>query len=165
MIDLNSNKTKIIVGASLLVIGYTISYFTTPTKIEIKEVFKKEIDESKKIEKLIGKTRIEKKIKVDPNGTMETTEVIENDGVIDSESESKKVAIEESKETVITNPKRLHLGVSYKGSIQDFSIENLLDYKKNVGLNVQYDTGFLNTFIGLEVFGDTTTILTLGVVL
>lgn len=165
MIDLNSNKTKIIVGASLLVIGYTISYFTTPTKIEIKEVVKEKIDESKKIEKLIGKTRIEKKTKVDPNGTMETTEVIENDGVIDSESESKKVAIEESKETVITNPKRLHLGVSYKGSIQDFSIENLLDYKSNVGVSVSYETGFLNTFIGLEVFGDTTTIVTLGVVL
>lgn len=165
MIDLNSNKTKIIVGASLLVIGYTISYFTTPTKIEIKEVVKKEIDESKKIEKLIGKTRIEKKTKVDPNGTMETVEVIENDGVIDSESESKKVAIEESKTTTIINPKNFRLGLSYKGSIQDFSIENLLDYKSNVGLNVQYDTGFLNTFIGLQVFGDTTTIVTLGVVL
>ena len=61
MIDLNSNKTKIIVGASLLVIGYTISYFITPTKIEIKEVVKEKIVESKKIEKLTGKTRIEKK--------------------------------------------------------------------------------------------------------
>lgn len=160
-----TNKQAAIAASLSLIIGGVGTYLLSPSKIEIKEVFKKEIDESKKIEKLTGKTRIEKKTKVDPNGTMETTEVIENDGSIDSESESKKVAIEESKDTIITNPKRLHLGVSYKGSIQDFSIENLLDYKKNVGLNVQYDTGFLNTFIGLEVFGDTTTVFTIGIIL
>lgn len=160
-----TNKQAAIAASLSLIIGGVGTYLLSPSKIEIKEVFKKEIDESKKIEKLTGKTRIEKKTKVDPNGTMETTEVIENDGSIDSESESKKVAIEESKDTIITNPKRLHLGISYKGSINDFSLENLLDYKKNVGLNVQYDTGFLNTFFGFQVFADTTTILTIGVVL
>ena len=100
-----------------------------------------------------------------PDGSMETVEVTENDGSFTVESDSKEQTKEESKITTITNPKNFRLGVSYKGSIQDFSIENLLDYKSNVGVSVSYETGFLNTFIGLQVFGDTTAILTLGVVL
>lgn len=160
-----TNKQAVIAASLSLIIGSVGTYLLSPSKIEIKEVFKKEIDDSKKIEKLIGKTRIEKKTKVDPNGAMEMTEVIENDGSIDSESESKKVAIEESKDTIITNPKNFRLGISYKGSIEDFSIEHLLDYKKNVGLSVQYDTNFLlnGQFIGIQVFGDMTIIVTLGV--
>ena len=165
MIDLNSNKTKIIVGASLLVIGYTISYFTTPTKIEIKEVVKEKIVESKKNENFKGKTRLETKTTTHPDGTMETVEVTENDGSFTVESDSKEQTKEESKTTTITNPKRLHLGVSYKGSIEDFSIEHLLDYKNNLGLSVQYDTNFLlnGQFIGLQVFGDMTIVVTIGV--
>ena len=165
MIDLNSNKTKIIVGASLLVIGYTISYFTTPTKIEIKEVVKEKIVESKKNENFKGKTRLETKTTTHPDGTMETVEVTENDGSFTVESDSKEQTKEESKTTTIINPKNFRLGVSYKGSIEDFSIEHLLDYKKNVGLNVQYDTNFLlnGQFIGLQVFGDMTIVVTIGV--
>ena len=165
MIDLNSNKTKIIVGASLLVIGYTISYFTTPTKIEIKEVVKEKIVESKKNENFKGKTRLETKTTTHPDGTMETVEVTENDGSFTVESDSKEQTKEESKTTTITNPKNFRLGISYKGSIEDFSIEHLLDYKKNVGLNVQYDTNFLlnGQFIGIQVFGDMTIVVTIGV--
>lgn len=165
MIDLNSNKTKIIVGASLLVIGYTISYFTTPTKIEIKEIVKKEIVEVEKTQKLAVKTATVKRTKVNVDGSSETIEETSSELKNDSEEKSKKVAIEESKDTIITNPKNFRLGVSYKGSIEDFSIENLLDYKKNVGLNVQYDTNFLlnGQFIGIQVFGDMTIIVTLGV--
>ena len=160
-----NNKSKALIGFGLFVAGGTTVYFSVPTKIQIKEIVKvetKEVNKSKKND--ITFDRKTKKTTL-PDGTItEETELIKKDlTVIDSNEKSYKK--EETKETIITNPRNLHLGLSYKGSIQNFNLENLLDYKSNIGVAVSYDTGVLNTFIGLQVFGDMTTVFTIGIIL
>lgn len=150
-----NNKTLVIGSIGLLTIGAVAAYFLTPTKIKTVTEVKTEtkiVKENVYIDRDIVKI-------IKPDGTIEERTSERDRSRIDTrERVDERVVTKE-----VTNPKYLHLGVSYKGSIEDFSVENLLDYRKNIGLDISYDTGFLNTFVGIQVFGDTTTILTIGV--
>lgn len=160
-----NNKSKILIGVGLFVTGAAVSYFSVPTKIETKIEVREKIVEVEKKQNLTGKTRIETKKETLTNGNIIETEIIENDGSITIDSNESLKESERIDSKVIINPKNFRLGLSYKGDFSNFSLDNLLEYKKNIGVSVQFDTNFLinGQFIGTEVFGDGTIILTIGV--
>lgn len=159
-----NNKIIALSSVGLFVAGGLVVYFTVPTKIETKIEVREKIVEKKITEKLTGKTRIETKKEILPNGNTVETEIVENDGSITTDSNEVSKETERIDSKVITNPKNFRLGLSYKGDFDDFSFDNLLEYKKNIGISVQYDTNFLinGQFIEGQVFGDGTLILTIG---
>lgn len=160
-----NNKSKILIGIGLFVAGGATVYFSVPTKIETKVEVREKIVEIEKKQKLTGKTKIETKKETLPNGSIIESEIVENDGSIQTDSNESSKETEKIESKVITNPKNFRLGLSYKADFNNFSLDNLMEYKNNTGISVQYDTNFLinGQFIGAEVFGDGTIILTLGV--
>lgn len=160
-----NNKSKILIGVGLFIAGGVTVYFSVPTKIETKIEIREKIVEKNKTEKLTGKTKIETKKETLPNGSIIETEIVENDGSIVTDSNEVSKETEKIDSKIVTNPKNFRLGLSYKGDFSNFSLDNLLEYKKNIGVSVQYDTNFLinGQFIGGQVFGDGTLILTIGI--
>jgi len=151
-----NNKIIVLGTIGLIGLGGVIDHFLTPTKIKTVTEIKTDI---KTVKENVYIDRDIVKI-VKPDGTIEERTSERDRSKVDRQERVDEQVI--TKE--ITNPKSLHLGVSYKGSINDFNVENLLDYKSNLGLNVSYDTGILNTFVQGQVFGDATVILTIGVI-
>ena len=134
-------------------VGGILGYYSIPTKIKTVTEVKTEVKLVKN--NVVVDRVITKIVKADGTITEVTTE--KDRSVIDSKDTIKS----ESKTTEITNPKYLSLGIAYKGTLNDFS--NILDYRSNIGVEFQYDTGFFNTYIGGSIFGDTTTIISIGV--
>jgi len=150
MIELN--KTTVIASISSAVAGAALIYFIKPTEIktEVKtvEVVKKE-KENVYVDRFI--TKITK-----PDGTIEEKTVEQDRTKIDRQERID----EEVKTKIITNPRNFSLGLAYKANADDFT--NIVDYSKNLGVEVQFDTGILNTYIGGTAFLDKTIIVELG---
>lgn len=150
MIELN--KTTVIASISSAVAGAALIYFIKPTEIktEVKtvEVVKKE-KENVYIDRVITKF-------TKPDGTIEEKIVEQDRTKIDRQERID----EEVKTKIITNPRNFSLGVAYKANAEDFT--NIMDYSKNLGIEVQFDTGILNTYIGGTAFLDKTIIVELG---
>lgn len=150
MIELN--KTTIIASVASALAGAALIYFIKPTEIktEVKtvEVVKKE-KENVYIDRVITKST-----KLD--GTIEEKIVEQDRTKIDRQERID----EEVKTKTITNPRNFSLGVAYKANADDFT--NIIDYSKNLGIEVQFDTGILNTYIGGTAFLDKTIIVGLG---
>lgn len=135
------------------VLGGILGYYSMPTKTKIVTEVKTEV---KTVKENVVIDRIITKV-VKPDGTITEITTEKDRSQIDSDSKSTSSI----KTVEVINAKHLSLGVSYKGSVYDF--ENILDYRNNLGVSMEYDTGFLSTYVGGSVFGDTTVILTIGV--
>lgn len=150
MIELN--KITILSSIASAVAGASLIYFIKPTEIktEVKtvEVVKKE-KENVYVDRFI--TKITK-----PDGTIEEKTVEQDRTKIDRQERID----EEIKTKTITNPRNFSLGLAYKANADDFT--NIVDYSKNLGVEAQFDTGILNTYIGGTAFLDKTIIVELG---
>lgn len=145
---------QIAIGAIAgLAIGAGVMYLAKPenikTEIKTVEVVKKE-KQNVYIDRVITK-------EIKPDGTIKEV-ITEKDRTKTDRMERVDEALS-IKEHV--NPKRFGLGISYKANALDLS--DSLDYTKNLGIEVLYNTGFLGTFGQGQVFLDGTVILTLGV--
>jgi hypothetical protein len=160
-----SNKTLITTSVVSLAIGSAATYFFLPTKIETRVEFKEKIIEVEKMQKTADKTVVVKRKTTNPNGSITETEVIRNN--VKNTLQSKEASKETSKkeEKIVTNPKNLSLGVVYKANLSE--IPNIdftgQSYYKNLGVQVNYDTGWLNTYITGSVFIDSTIIIGVGI--
>lgn len=152
---MNNVDLKIYIPAVLasFAVGGILGYYSMPTKIKTVTEVKTEV---KVVKNNVIVDRVITKV-VKPDGTITEVTTEKDRSVIDSKDTIKS----ENKTVDIINPKYLSLGVAYKGKLNDFT--NILDYRSNTGVELRYDTGFFSTYIGGSIFGDTTTIISIGI--
>lgn len=146
------DKKTIIISSISAVAAGTLVYFIKPTEIktEVKtvEVIKKE-KQDVYIDRVITKI-------VKPDGTIEEKTIEQDRTKVD-----RLERIDEQVKTkTITNPRNFSLGVVYKADMTDFT--TITDYRQNAGVVVEYDTGFLNSFVSGLVFLDGTAAIGIG---
>lgn len=145
-------KDKLITALIAATITGVLVYFIKPSEIKT-EI--KTVEVVKKEKQNVYIDRVTTKV-VKPDGTIEE-KIIEKDR---TKVDKLERVDEEVKTVTITNPRYFSIGVVYKANVSDpYSI---LNYRQNTGVVVEYDTGFLNSYILGSVFLDGTAIIGLG---
>ena len=132
------NKAIIISTLTALAIGGAVGYFATPSKIETREI-EKEVTKKIFLDRVI--TKITK-----PDGTIEER----------TEEKDRSEFYEKTEETtkVETNPKRIGVAVVGKTNVTEIAVPK-------IGVQVNADTGFFNTFVTGSAFQDG--VITIGI--
>ena len=135
------NKALIISTVTALAVGAGVGYFLTPTKIETHEI-EKEVTKKVFLDRVI--TKVTK-----PDGTIEER----------TEEKDRSVSYERTEEStrIETNPKKF--GVAVVGKTDLESVPTTSD----LGAQINYDTGFFNTFVTGSMFLDKTITIGIGI--